>query len=113
LKTAVRQLLLTAGRTQASRVIAVVRSSDAESATVTQSLTPSKLRALPNLPVVQVAPLTVPPFPRPDPSAVPVPEPSSNPYPATRPVGGALVTVALASFEAGLMLPAASSAVTR
>ena len=40
------------GRTQASSVMPVVRSSESASATVTQSLTPSKLSAPPNLPPV-------------------------------------------------------------
>ena len=49
------------GKTHASSVIPVVRSSALASATVTQSLTPSNDRALPNLPaVVHVAPLSVP-----------------------------------------------------
>ena len=55
------------GRTQASTVIPDNKSSDAESATVTQSFTPSKLNADPNRPdALHTAPDTTPPFPRPD-----------------------------------------------
>ena len=69
-------------------MIAVVKSSGFASATVTKSLTPSKLSARPKRPPVErVAPLIVPVWPRPDPSATVVPEASSKPYAATRPAG--------------------------
>ena len=55
---------------------------------MTQSLPPSNDSAAPNLPlVVQVAPLSVPVLPPPDPSAVVPPLPSLNVYAATRPLG--------------------------
>ena len=65
------------GNTHASSVMPVVRSSDGASATVTQSLTPSKDRALPNFPcVLQVAPEIVPVRPLPEVSATVVPLPA-------------------------------------
>ena len=68
------------GKTHASSVNAVVRLSSAVEATVTQSLTPSKVRALPKRPwVVQVAPVMVPVCPLPEASAVLVPVPSLKP----------------------------------
>ena len=73
------------GRTQASSVMPVVRSSESASATVTQSLMPLKLSAPPNLPPrVRVAPLIVPVLPRPDPSVAVVPDASSKPQAPTR-----------------------------
>ncbi len=72
-----RHPLSVVGRTHAERVIPFVRSSALASATVTISLTPSKLSALPNRPaVVHVAPLIVPVRLPPDASAALVPEPS-------------------------------------
>ena len=66
----------------------VVRSSDAASATVTQSLTPSNDSAPPERPAaVRVAPRSCPVLPEPDASATVGPDASSNPYAATRPVG--------------------------
>src|SRR5687768_14763668 len=86
---AVRHPPVADGRTQASRVIPLVRSSELASATVTLSLTPSKESALPKRPPsTHVAPLIVPAFPLPELSAVAVPLPSSKPYSATRPAGG-------------------------
>ncbi len=78
------------GRTQADRVIPLVRSRSAASATVTQSLTPSKESAPPVWPPVdQTAPLIVPVCPFPVTSANDAPLPPSNEYAATRPgVGG-------------------------
>ena len=56
-----RQRLVVLGRTQASSVIAFVRSSAAVSATVTMSLTPSNESAPPLRPAVdQTAPAIVP-----------------------------------------------------
>ena len=105
------------GRTHASTVIPDDRSSDAESATVTQSFTPSKLNADPNRPAaLHAAPDTVPAFPRPDESTTLDPELEFSPYAATRPPaggGGCCGTVAVSWAEGALMLPAASSAVTR
>src|SRR5262245_23202239 len=70
-------------------VMPVVRCSDAASATVTRSFTPSKVRAPPTLPaVVQVGPPDrVPLLFDPDRSLATVPVPSSNPKEATRPGG--------------------------
>ena len=85
-----------AGNTHASSVARVDRSSEALSGTVTQSFTPSKVRAEPNLPaVVRTAPAIVPLLPRPEPSVTPVPLISSKPQAPTGPVpaGGAGLTV--------------------
>ena len=77
--TTVRQFVFVAGEIQAISVIPVVKSSDAESGTVTRALLPLNDNALPNLPaVVHVAPTSVPVFPVPDRSAVAVPAPSLN-----------------------------------
>src|SRR5580765_4244363 len=106
----------TLGDTQASSVIALVRSSDAESGTVTRAVVPLKLSAPPNLPdAVRVATLIVPVFVFPDVSVTVVPLGSSKPYAATRPVGGGatLPVVADATFEYGPNSPAASVARTR
>src|SRR5436190_77247 len=104
---------MTMGLTQASRVIPVVRSREAESLTVTQLLTPLNDRAPPYLPEVDQEVLaTVPVLELPEASAAVVPDPSLKPYAATRPVG-ADEAVPLASFEEGLTLPTASWAVTR
>ena len=74
--TIVRQELVDDGFTHASSVMPLLRESEAESATVTQSLTPSKVSAPPDLPaVVQVAPEIVPLLPRPELSASVEPEP--------------------------------------
>ena len=65
------------GYTHASSVMPPVRSSEAESATVTQESAPLNHRALPYLPaVVQVAPETAPVLPCPEASAAVVPTPS-------------------------------------
>ena len=78
--SAVRQPPATDGFTHASSVIAFVRSSVAESATLTMSLTPSKLSARPKRPeVVRVAPETVPALPLPEESVAAVPVVSSKP----------------------------------
>src|SRR5262245_37048337 len=83
------------GRTQASRVMPVVRSRALLSATVTQSLTPSKDSAWPKRPLAfQVAPLMVPLRPLPVRSPRVVPLPSLKLYAATRPV----VAVGLATL---------------
>src|SRR5262245_11716278 len=110
----VRQELPSAlGLTQASSVIPLVRSSEAESGTLTIALVPLKERAPPYLPLVlQVALAIVPLLLLPDRSGRLGPEPWSKEYEATSPTGGALETVALASLEGALRLPAASSAVT-
>ena len=60
------QPLRAVGLTQASRVMAVVRSRELESLTVTQLLLPLNDRALPNFPAVQEVELTVPLFPLPE-----------------------------------------------
>ena len=70
----------TVGKTQACSVIAVVKSSEAASATVTQLLVPLNTSAFPKRPaVVQVADVTTPPLPLPEASAAAVPVPSSKP----------------------------------
>ena len=72
-----RTPLVVVGKTQASRVMAVVRLSRLVALTVTQSFTPSKASALPNLPwVLQAAPEIVPVWPFPEASATLVPLPS-------------------------------------
>ena len=89
------------GRTQASSVIAVVRSRAAVSATVTQSLTPSNESAPPFLPAAdQVAPEIVPACPRPEMSASVGPLPASKEYEATR-EGGAGKAANVAVYVAG------------
>jgi hypothetical protein len=75
------------GYTHASSVIAVVRRSDAESATLTMLLVPLNVSALPYLPdVVQVALESVPVLLLPEASLVVVPVPSSKLYEATGPL---------------------------
>src|SRR5262245_48259920 len=109
-----RHVLATAvGLTQASSVMPLVSRSVAESATVTRAFVPLKLSALPNLPwVVQPAEPMVPTLPLPEASAVVDPEPSLNARAATRlDVPDAVVAVAM--FEYGPRLPAASAARTR
>src|SRR6266540_1857487 len=98
LNMTVRQLPETdVGFTQPIRVNPVVRSSEFESATVTQSLTPSKVSAPPYLPTtVATAPDTVPTLLLPEPSATDEPLTLLNEYAATKPEGGgpgALLTV--------------------
>ena len=84
------------GRTQPSSVMPVVRSSESASATVTQSLMPSKLSAPPNLPAaLRTAPLIVPVLPRPEASAVVVALVSSKPHAPTRLEGAAGPTVSV------------------
>ena len=109
----VRQLLRTAGLTQASSVMPLVRSRLAESGTVTQVVEPLNWIAEPNLPDADHVPFaSVPLLLFPDESPAAVPLPSSNAYAATRP-GSWAETVAVACADAALMFPAASSAVTR
>src|SRR5215471_18308419 len=110
----VRQLVPSAlGLTQASSVIPLVRSSEAESGTLTIALVPLKERAPPYLPLVlQVALAIVPLLLLPDRSGRLGPEPWSKEYAATSPSGGEVVTVAFASLEEPERLPAASSACT-
>ena len=68
------------GKIHASSVSAAVGFSSAVEATVTQSLTPSKVSALPKRPwVVQAAPEMVPVCALPEASAVLVPVPSLKP----------------------------------
>src|SRR5262245_17238766 len=90
----------------------VVRSSDAASATVTQSFPPSKESAPPDRPVARVAPVIVPALPVPDASVAVPPDGSSNPYAATSPVGtgGAGSTVSVTGTVLGE--PLAPAAVT-
>src|SRR5690348_11207213 len=95
-----RQALVTLlGSTQASRVIPVVRCSEAASGMVTMEEVPLKDRASPYLPAVdQVALLIVPLLPLPDLSVTVVPVPSSKAYAATSP-GFAVGVVAVAVLE--------------
>ena len=82
----VRQSPVCAGLTQAASVIPVVEVERAESATVTMSFVPSKLRALPTRPLVtRVAPEMVPGFERPELSNATLPEVSSKLQAPTRP----------------------------
>src|SRR5918995_5151763 len=82
----VRQPPAVLGLTQPSSVMPVVRSSEGASATVTQSLIPSKLSAPPLRPsVVGVAPETVPWFPSPDASVTMAALTASNDQAPTRP----------------------------
>src|SRR3954463_772542 len=75
-----------AGYTHASIVTALVTLIEALFGTVTQSLTPSKVSAEPNLPaVVRTGPFNVPVLPLPDPSPASVPDVSSKPHAPTRP----------------------------
>src|SRR4051812_1525024 len=99
----VRHALPTAvGRTQPSSVMPVVRSRESASATVTQSLTPSKLSAPPNLPaVLRTGPLIVPVLPRPEASAVEVAPVSSKPQAPTRLDGACGPTVSVTATVLG------------
>ena len=104
MKTTVRQPPSAEGRTHASSVIPVVKSSEFASGTVTQSLTPSKLNAEPNRPApLHTGPEIEPTFPFPEESAALEPDPASNPYAATRPTpnGGPveLLTVTVIAVE--------------
>ena len=88
-----RQLVSALGLTHASSVTPLVRCSAATSLIVTQLLTPLNNRPPPTRPDAQDAPESVPLFPFPEMSAATVPEPSLNPYAATRPPSGRMVTV--------------------
>ena len=93
----------------------VVRSSDAESATVTQSLRPSNVSAPPARPaVVRVAPEIVPGLPAPDASVAVGPDTSSKPYAATSPAegGGGSLTVNVTGTVFGDPLTPAAVTVT-
>src|SRR3954463_2125625 len=70
------QPLSAVGLIHASSVIAVVRSSDAASGTVTQSLMPLNDNAVPYFPAVHAAPVMVPVLPVPDTSNTCAPRPS-------------------------------------
>src|SRR6476469_6099673 len=100
LSMTVRQAVPTAvGRTQPSSVMPVVRSSEFESATVTQLLVPLKLSAPPNLPAaLRPAPLIAPVLPRPEASAVVVALVSSKPHAPTRLDGACGPTVTVTVF---------------
>src|SRR3954469_4588563 len=105
----VRQAESTDGRTQASSVIALVRSRLLASGTLTWSLTPSKDSAEPNLPVSErVGPLIVPTLPVPEASVAVVPVVSSKPNAATRPVE-ALLTLTVTVLDV-VVCPSLSSA---
>jgi hypothetical protein len=77
--TSLQSLLRADGRTHAARVIAVVRSREAESFTVTRALVPSKFSAPPNVPSgVHVAVPIEPVLPLPEASLAVGPLPSSK-----------------------------------
>src|SRR4051795_726325 len=99
------------GLTHASSVNAFVMSSEFASATVTQSLMPSKDRAPPNFPVVdQTGPDSVPSLAEGDESRAVVPVASLKPSARTgAAVFGTLLTVTT-TFVAVFVLPAASFA---
>ena len=93
------------GFTHASNVMAEVRCSDAESATLTRALVPLNDNAPANFPlVVHVAFATVPPFPDPELSPAVVPTPSLNEYAATSPVDGAAITVGSLAVSLAVLL---------
>src|SRR4051812_44037244 len=95
-RTVRHALPTTVGRTQASIVTPVVASRESASGTVTQSFTPSKLSAPPNLPaVLRMGPSIVPALLRPDESVAVVPLASSKPHAPTRleDAGGPTVSV--------------------
>src|SRR5262249_49810063 len=95
------KLLTELGLTQASIVMAFVRSSVFASLTVTQSLTPLNERALPYLPeVVQVAPEMAPLFALPDESVALGPLPALKLHAPTSPV------VEVAASFTGTVTPA-------
>src|SRR5690348_5043858 len=103
------QPLIAVGYTHASSVMALARSREAESATVTQLFVPLNDRALPYLPeVLQVAPEIVPAFPFPEASPSVEPVPSSKLYAATRVFDVETVTVTPA--EGVSKLPLSSTA---
>src|ERR1700754_1766312 len=87
LRITVRQVPASAvGRTHASSVIPVVRSSEAASLIETRWVPAVKLSAEPNLPAADhVAPVIVPVLPLPERSASVVPLPASMLYAATGP----------------------------
>src|SRR5690348_16191889 len=90
LNTTVPQPLAEVGRTHASSVSALVRSSDFESGIVRRADAPLNESAEPNLPAAaQAAPSSVPLFPLPEASPAELPPFSSNEYAATRPPAGA------------------------
>src|SRR5918996_3067462 len=110
LTTAVCHVLLVEGRSHASTVIPVVRSSVALSETVTHAFVPLNESAPLNLPpVTQVAPESVPVLPRPDWSPAVVPEPSSNAHAPTSPTEPVFETVTGTATEV-VVLPAPSRA---
>ena len=101
------------GKIQASSVARLVRSSDAASGTVTQSLIPSKVRADPILPaVVRVAPEIVPLLPRPEASVAAGPLASSKPQAPTGPVPGGVTGLTVNVTATVLGEPVAPAAVT-
>src|SRR5438067_8275253 len=101
--------LIAVGLTQASRVIALARSSVLESATVTQLFVPLNDRALPNFPPAdQVAFEIVPVFPLPEASPSVEPVPSSKLYAATRVFDVETVTVTPAEGVSRLPLSSAA-----
>src|SRR5436309_4148390 len=101
--------LIADGFTHASSVMALARSSELESFTVTQLFVPLNDRALPNLPfAAQVAFEIVPLFPLPDASPSVEPVPSSKLYAATRVFEVETVTVTPAEGVSRLPLSSAA-----
>ena len=104
--TTVRHFFSSAvGRTHASSVIPVVRSSEAESAIDTKSFTPSNESAEPVFAVVvQVAPEIDAVLPCPEMSATVLPLPASKEYAATRPLALSAVEVGAAPEPPTMMM---------
>src|SRR5919109_4488615 len=101
------------GFTHASSVMPFVRSSDAESATVTSVEVPLNESAPPVWPVVDHVPFAIVPLlPVPERSASAVPVPASKLYDATSPVGGGGATFETVTVTGAdvVELPAASRA---
>src|SRR3954470_5038320 len=89
----------------------VVRSSEGRSATVTQSLRPSKLRARPKCPRTRFGPASMPVFSRPEASAVLAPDRSSKPQAPTSFAGGGRTGGGLPRIDRGTVGSGAGVAV--
>src|SRR5712692_8263779 len=102
------------GLTHASRVIPVVRSSEAESGIVTRLDVPLNESAPPKWPALdQDVVATVPALPVPEASATVVPLPSSNEYAATRPVDAAWARPASGPVPPASVPPPSGTATSR
>src|SRR4051794_9849395 len=108
--TAERHDASVAGSSHASSVIALVRSSEGESATVTHALVPLNESALPYLPAAaHVAFAIVPLFAWPEVSLTVEPTPSSNAYAATRPATWVVFDTVTPTPGDVVLFPAASA----